>query len=221
MCFSAPVSFGSAIVIGSVGLIIFSRKVSKKFIPLAMIPLIFSLQQAMEGIVWLSVDTPDNESMQKLGMYSFLSVATVFWPTWCPFAVYAMEPKVSRKRWLSVVWVIGAVVSLFALDGLMMHGAQMEVSCGHIAYRAISSFFRMLTEHAFLGSVALGAYTLATIGPMFISSVSLMRVLGVAISAGWLSAQFFYSMYFASVWCFFSAIASVLIYFVVTREKSK
>ena len=95
----------------------------------------------------------------------------------------------------------------------------MKIACGHIEYRSAVHFFYPFG--VFVQSVALSAYTLATLAPLFFSSVPKMWIVGLAMGLGWIVAQMFYAMAFASLWCFFAALASILIYFIVSKSLNR
>jgi hypothetical protein len=58
-------------------------------------------------------------------------------------------------------------------------------------------------------------YVIATIAPLFVSSVRRMWVFGFMIAVSYLVASIFFSQYLISVWCFFAAIMSGVIYWVL------
>ena len=53
MCFSATASFSAAAVCGAIG-VLTVRRASRPDLMLALIPVIFALHQAFEGVVWLT-----------------------------------------------------------------------------------------------------------------------------------------------------------------------
>ena len=59
MCFSAEASFGTGVVIAIVGAVAVRKAETPSRRVFAMIPLFLSIQQCMEGILWLSLSHPD------------------------------------------------------------------------------------------------------------------------------------------------------------------
>ena len=57
-----------------------------------------------------------------------------------------------------------------------------------------------------------GAYVLATCGSCLLSSHKFLRVFGLALLASLAIAYAYYSLAFASVWCFFAAILSLIVF---------
>src|SRR5258708_2813488 len=102
MCFSAPASFiaaGGLAIAGGVALAIAPKK--KKII--AVIPLLFAAQQALEGFQWLALRAG---SASMLAAYGFLFFAFILWPVYIPIAVYLLDrPSRHTMRWLIVFGV--------------------------------------------------------------------------------------------------------------------
>ena len=60
MCFSATASFIAGTTLSVVGVAALKRTEAKTELPFAAIPLLFGIQQLIEGVIWLtfSYDTP-------------------------------------------------------------------------------------------------------------------------------------------------------------------
>ena len=60
MCFSAPASFIAGTALTSIGVAALRQTKTGSEIPFAMIPLLFGVQQLIEGVIWLtfSYDAP-------------------------------------------------------------------------------------------------------------------------------------------------------------------
>src|SRR5688572_15982016 len=84
MCFSAEASFVASACLGAAGIV--SLKVNKEpgQVLLAVIPLIFSVQQLAEGMLWLSFSHPDFLVSRQFFTYSFLVFSLMVWPVWLP-----------------------------------------------------------------------------------------------------------------------------------------
>lgn len=80
MCFSAEASFAASAAICAVGTLSVARAKNARQLPFAAIPLIFSLQQAIEGVLWIALSNPEYSAWQSKAMYAFLFFAQVFWP---------------------------------------------------------------------------------------------------------------------------------------------
>ena len=79
MCFSAPASFTAAAVLLGLGTVTMRRARSRRELPYAAIPLLFGVQQLLEGMLWLTF--PDRAPLLNVALthlYSFFS--HVLWP---------------------------------------------------------------------------------------------------------------------------------------------
>jgi len=81
MCFSATASFGASGVIFVIGAASISRVTKPGQLMLASTPILFSLQQLSEGILWLSLSRPDAVPYQQIAMYIFVIFGQMVWPS--------------------------------------------------------------------------------------------------------------------------------------------
>src|SRR5262249_52495325 len=103
MCFSAEVSFGSAATLIAAGAWCLRTAYRRApwFWPLAIVPCLFGVQQASEGLVWMGLHRRADGLVQvAAGVYLFFALA--FWPTWFSVAASAMESKPGRRRFLAL-----------------------------------------------------------------------------------------------------------------------
>ena len=94
MCFSATASFSSAtalLLVGGVAMP-YVRKPSE--LPFALIPVLFGVQQLLEGLIWVSFSEraatwtclPTHYLVQTYSIFS-----QVLWPAYVPIAVGLLE----------------------------------------------------------------------------------------------------------------------------------
>lgn len=118
MCFSAPASFTAAAVLLGLGTVTMRRARSRRELPYAAIPLLFGVQQLLEGMLWLTF--PDRAPLLNVALthlYSFFS--HVLWPIYVPLAALALESVRWRRRVLVAIAVAGALVGLYLLAMLV------------------------------------------------------------------------------------------------------
>jgi hypothetical protein len=97
MCFSAKASFIAATALTACGVASLKKTQKHAFKPLAMIPLLFAVQQLLEGIVWITINNHDADSiMHGVAVYGFLFFSSMFWPIYVPWALYIAEPRSSE-----------------------------------------------------------------------------------------------------------------------------
>ena len=94
MCFSATASFVTAGTTAIIGVVALTRANGPRELPLAATPILFALQQGIEGLLWLDLPVaPDGPLSTGLTLL-YLFFAEVFWPIFVPIAVLLVEPEV-------------------------------------------------------------------------------------------------------------------------------
>lgn len=209
MCFSAQASFSAGAILFGISYVSFKNLKSKDLWPVAMVPLMFAIQQTLEGIVWLSKLNYLPEIFLTLSKYGFLFFAFVVWPFWMPFACWNIEKIKQQKQLLSIIMALGIFVSL-ALIWQLLSGVEVTASCNHLIYTT--------NRYYDLDGYALFAYCLATILPFFISSYKNMWVIGLMTAITLLLTMAFFWYFLTSVWCFFAAIVSAFAYLLVRKK---
>jgi hypothetical protein len=207
MCFSAGASFSASGVLGVVGVasLVHAEKDQRLY---AAIPLIFSFQQAIEGLVWIS---PVAGLSRDVYGVAFLFIACVVWPVYVPCAVYQMEKSPAlRKRILPFI-VLGGAVSLFFLIILLTQPLSVVNSERHIRYLITVPF-----------ELAVAAcYVLAVCGSLIASSHSWVRVLALASAIALAVSYVLTKTSIGSVWCYLAAILSIMIYAHVRKAPTR
>ena len=201
MCFSATASFVAAGVTGTLGLVSVCRVNAPRELPLAAMPLLFAVQQGLEGALWLNLPSATDATMSANLTLVYLLLAQVFWPIYAPICVLLIEPIPRRRRAMAGALAVGVGVAVYLLWGLVTrpHGASLVDD--HIVYPTGE-------RHR----LAIGlAYLAATGAPMLLSSRRTVAILGAVLIVGAGVAYLFYWEAFVSVWCFFAAAASVVL----------
>jgi uncharacterized membrane protein len=201
MCFSAPASFIAGTALSAAGVITLKKTENKREIPFASIPFLFGIQQIIEGFVWLSFSfsTPIWNSIFS---HVFLFFAYVLWPIFIPFSIGLLETDASRKKLLGVFQVAGIAVASYLLFFMVSHPL-----ISHAVNKSIVYFLSIP-----YGPPLVSLYVLVTCGSPLFSSRKIINIFGILVSVSFAIAYYFYTVAFASVWCFFSAILSGVIY---------
>lgn len=199
MCFSATASFVTAGITGAIGIACLSRAAHPRERLLAATPLVFALQQSVEGSLWLTLPLAPNGPIATSLTYIFLLMAEVSWPVYAPLAVLLAELDDRRRRAMRLCLLIGVAVAVYLSWSLLIRPHSAAILGGHIVY---------VTEYPH--SVLIGlAYLAATALPLMFSSQRTIVVLGAIVLAGSAAAYTFYWEAYVSIWCFFAAAASV------------
>jgi hypothetical protein len=201
MCFSATASFlvsGLLFFLGSRA----TQRIKKPNQTLfAYIPFLFAIQQACEGIIWITGSTPTLISIRAT--YLFLAIAFIIWPIWIPYSIMKLERNNDHRRILSWLTGIGCLISLFFLIILVTSGAHAKILNCHIYYH----FFY---QSPYLFDVGY-LYVIPTVLPFFFSTVPRMKIIGTFVVLSVIASYILWHFFFTSIWCFFAALISSLI----------
>ncbi len=210
MCFSATSSFGTAALLLGIGAWSIAKTTRRKQVMFASIPLIFSSQQVIEGIVWLTLQCPDVENIHKTAVYLFLFFALSVWPSWIPISLYLVEPIRERRMILGALASWGVIISGYAIYLLTAFPVNVEIIDKSLAYT-------IGLPPSWLPVLYLLLYSVPTVIPFFVSSTSLMKLAGISILASLLLTFIIKWTTFISIWCFFAALLSILVIILVDQ----
>lgn len=218
MCFSPTASFVASFFLGGVAWAAY-RKVLKQNqdvpakLGLVLVPFGFAIQQFSEGFVWLSLLYNFSDVIKNLAIYMFMFFAFIFWPAYTPICMYRLEQNNNCKKVLKALIIVGFMTAVFLLERLCYFGVLAQLANCHIMYSSNLSQFSTSVTY-----LTMAAYLLATCGSLLVSSFPRVRQIGVLISLAYIAAYLFYVNFLISVWCFFAAIISLLVYWVVARK---
>ena len=200
MCFSATASFSAGAFLFGAGTLTLRSARSRRERPFAAIPLLFAVQQLIEGVIWL---TFSNEApllnAEMTHAYSFFS--HVLWPIYVPVAVLLSEPPGRRRRALLAFVAAGLLVGLYLLTMLVAFPVVSRPTGEHIEY---------VSPH-FFAAVSMTLYLLSTTVSLSLSSHRTVKLFGVLSLLSFGAAYYFYAVWFISVWCFFAALLSAMV----------
>lgn len=203
MCFSATASFiaGGALTATGIATTTRARRRAKggRELAFASIPLFFGIQQLLDGIVWISVS---GSYLHTFAAYGFAFFAYVFWPAFVPYAVLRLEPRGPHRRTLRTLVIIGVLTALYAWYLMITGPVTAHVVNACIRYDTYAPYALLM----------LIPYIVATCGSCLVSSHKLVNLFGIVSFFAVAVAGWFFLETFTSVWCFFAAVLSALIY---------
>lgn len=218
MCFCAEASFAVAAALVPAGVYCTTVAVRRRpaYLPLAVAPLVFSLQQFAEGLVWVGLNRDDVALVNGASLL-FLAVAMMFWPFWAPFSAHFLEDRRAVKGCLGVAAIVGlafggALYLPLALNvddwlkiGVVRHSIRYNLF-------GLPAFVVVSHEWWDMG------YGVLVFSPLFIAApdrrFTAFCVL-LAVSAAVSLIVFRHA--FVSVWCFFAAILSAQLCYSFSR----
>ncbi len=199
MCFSATASFAAAGGLSAAGAVTLRQSPNRASRLLGAIPLLFGIQQAIEGVIWISAGYPGIRATAA-SLYVFFS--HILWPAYVPLAVGAVEPPGRRRSILKGFSLFGIGLSIWLASYIVRGPVTADPSCCGIIYS-------LNVPDVPYG---LAAYVFVTCFSCFVSSHKFIRVFGVTLMGALAIALWSYREAFYSVWCFFAAILSLIIY---------
>lgn len=213
MCFSAEASFAGGVIISAIGVAVVTKVHKPSQLLFASIPLFFGLQQFTEGVLWLTIPNPDYAALQKIATFIFLIMADVLWPTLIPLAVLMMESNTRKRKIIRLLLFVGLSVSAYYSCCLLFLNVTPQIMGYHIMYN--SDFPKLIAIPVFI------LYLVATLTPLFISSIERTHMMGILMFFSCLVTALFFTQYLTSVWCFFAALISGIIYWILSDAKKK
>ncbi len=213
MCFSSEASFAGGVIISAIGVAVVTKVHKPSQLLFASIPLFFGLQQFTEGILWITIPNSEFADIQRIATYLFLIMADVLWPVIIPLSVLLMEHNARKRKILKIMLFTGLSVSIYYTFCLVFLNVTPEILGYHIKY--ISDFPKLIAIPVFF------LYLIATLTPLFISSIRRTHLMGILMFLSCLVTAIFYTQYLTSVWCFFAAIISGVIFWILSDSKKK
>lgn len=216
MCFSASVSYGAAAVLITTGLysVNQARRLHTSYRVMAVVPLLFGVQQAFEGRVWQLLDAGEVGSTVPFAL-GFLFFSHFLWLWWIPLTSCLVERKRIRKRVFLGITLFGGVAGGLVYGTLLFNAGWLSVGVeGHSIVYDVASPYR--------GPISIGIppsalYALIILVPLLFSSQRHFRIFGGLVAVSIVAASVFYGYAFVSVWCFFAAVLSLYLVVMLRR----
>ncbi|MEO6902767.1 MAG: DUF6629 family protein [Bacteroidia bacterium] len=213
MCFSATASFSAGAILAIVGVASLKKVQTSSQFMFALFPVFFSIQQFTEGAVWISLTNTNYQYWKSIPIYIFVFFAQIFWTIWVPLSFYLMEKNRIRKKILFLFVAIGSAISLFHFYNFIFFDVTASIKPYHIYYD-----LDFPLRHNLIMEVL---YLLVIIVPALISSIHRTYLLGILLFTSFLITNLYFKDYIISVWCFFSALISILVYAIMKDLKEE
>jgi len=201
MCFSASASFTAGAVLSVIGIATLRQVKRPAEILFAAIPLLFALQQITEGLLWL--DLQNAVALPKAWIVLIYSLFShVIWPIIVPLSVSRLESVPWRKKALLACQIVGWLVGLYLLYIVLRFPVNAKIQGGHIAYDS---------PHFYI-AIVVAMYLAATSISGILSSHRAIKAFGALALISSVAAYAFHTATWISVWCFFAAVLSSIIW---------
>ena len=216
MCFSAEASFAAAAVLVPAGALCMARayKTDRRYIPIATLPLLFGLQQALEGAVWTANGSPAWVERFSLAYMFFSWLA---WPVSVPFSAYFLESD-RRKPLYLVLAIVGGMLGATQYFPYFAHDGWLTT---RFLPRVIIYEGRELFDYIIGRQTIYTIYVAVVVGSLLLSSDVNVRIFGLLVAAVLVVTYLFFSYAYISVFCFGGAVMSLYLVWVLLRGRSQ
>lgn len=214
MCFCAEASVGVATALLPVGgyCLAAAWRKNRAYLPLAASPLLFGIQQLCEARVWDALDRGDPE-LARVPSLAFLFFALALWPVWIPLAAAAAEPPGHNRRALGAAAAMGVLFGVAYFWPVAIDGRGLcPTTVGHSIRYDFSAVALARSTWWWIGPVL---YLTVACGSLLASRDHRLRPLGAAFLVSAVITYALFEYAFASVWCFFAAVLSAYLAFVL------
>ncbi len=199
MCFSPEGDLAGGIVVTAIGVDACRHlRGRNSLLLLAATPLLLGAHQLDESLVWWSLQGHLPHTVGRVAMWIYLLVALVVVPVLVPVAIWVLEPT-ARRRWIIAPFVaLGTGVACVLLVAMLRGPVTVRLGTHHLAYS-------IGLRH---GLLIIGLYVVATCGSLLLSGYRDIVVFGAANLVVVIILARLTADGFASLWCFYAAIAS-------------
>ena len=199
MCFSPEGDLVGGLAVTAIGVDACRHlRGRNNYLLLAATPLVLGAHQIDESLVWFSLQGHVPHLAGRIAMWIYLTIAFVVVPILVPLAILRLEPT-ARRRWAIVPFVVLGVGVAVDLLITMLHGpVTVKLGSYHLAYS-------IGLRH---GLVVIGLYIVATCGSLLASGYKHVIIFGVANLVAVVILARLTADGFASLWCFYAALAS-------------
>ena len=218
MCFCAEASFvvGAALVPAGVYCTVVAVRRRPAYLPLAVAPLVFSLQQFAEGLVWIGLGRGDVALVNAASLL-FLAFALLFWPFWAPFSVLFLESRRAVRVYLGVGAIVGLAFGCALYIPLALNTKEwlhVGVAYHSVRYNLYGLPAFRVAPHEWWDM----GYGLLVFSPFVIASPNRrLTVFFILLAAAAVISLFAFWYAFVSVWCFFAAVLSGQLCYIFAR----
>lgn len=217
MCFSAVASFTSAALLLPLG--IYASKIAwlkdSRYLSLTIVPICFGIQQSIEGMEWLSLQSnQDNQpDIVRFWALGFLFFAYGFWLMGPALAMWIIERRPSVKPQLLTIALIGFLFAISLYLPLFIHPDWLTI----VIHKASIVYQTQLIYDRFIDrNIIHLIYLVIVLYPLYLANLDRVRVFAGLIALSMIVSTFFFSYAFVSIWCFWSALLSLYIIYIVT-----
>lgn len=223
MCFSATASFVTAAALTPIGFgaLRLARRRPRSLLPLAALPLLFAAQQTLEGLVWLGLQGAAPPALVRPASLAYLAFAFALWPVWLPWCslrLAAGHTTLWQRRLMQLLWAMGWLLAVSLAVPLLVNASQVAplLRQGSIDYQVRLPWSELLGHQP-----VTALYALIICVPLLLTPYHRLRWFAAALAVAFVVAQLAFLHAFSSVWCYFSAVLSLLVLWILREPQGQ
>jgi len=199
VCFSPEGDLAGGLVVTTIGVDACRHlRGRNNYLLLAATPLVLGAHQIDESLVWWGLQGHVPHLAGRIAMWIYLVIAFVVVPILVPLAILRLQPT-ARRRWVIAPFVLlGTGVAAVLLKTMLRGPVSVKLGAYHLAYSI------GLRD----GLVVIGLYIVATCGSLLFSGYRHIVIFGAANVVAVIILARLTADGFASLWCFYAALAS-------------
>jgi hypothetical protein len=191
-------------------------RTDRRYVPVCALPLLFGIQQLLEGMVWTAGARQD-DSLIEIFSLAYMFFAWLAWPVGIPVSAYFVEPDRRKPLYLG-----------FAIAGAILGAAQYFPYLAHKGW-LVTSFLDYAISY---GGVELldfivgreatyTIYVMIVVVPLLIASDRSLRVFGALVGIVLAATYLFFSFAYVSVFCFGGAVMSLYLTLMIWTKRRR
>jgi hypothetical protein len=199
VCFSPEGDLGGGLLVTAIGIDACRHlRGRNNQLLLAALPLLLGVHQIDESLVWWSLQGHVPHLVGRVAMWIYLLIALVVVPVFVPVAILRLEPTARRRRIIVPFVILGSIVAAVLFATMLRGPITVRLGSYHLAYS-------IGLRH---GLLIVGLYVVATCGSLLLSGYKHIVVFGLLNLAVVIVLARLTADGFASLWCFYAALAS-------------
>jgi hypothetical protein len=199
MCFSPEGDLAGGVVVTAIGIDACRHlRGRNNLLLLAALPLVLGAHQIDESLVWWSLQNHVPHLAGRIAMWIYLVIAMVVVPILVPVAILRLAPTARRRLIVAPFAALGLAVGIVLLVTMLRGPVTVRLGSYHLAYS-------IGLKH---GLVIIGLYVVATCGSLLVSGYHHIFIFGVVNLVVVVILARLTADGFASLWCFYAALAS-------------
>jgi hypothetical protein len=208
MCWSPTADAVAGGVVTSIGVVALVGARRGRDRVLGALPVVLGAHQLVESVVWLETQGRVSAGLGRAAVTAWAVIAFVVLPALVPLGVLVSAwPRGAGRRRLTGCLAVGAAVSAVMGADVAAHQVTARAE-GHVLNYGLGIS---------AGWLLVGGYLVATLGAPLLSPDRFVRWFGLAALVGAAGCAAAWRLEFASTWCAYAAVLSLMLAFWVRR----